>query len=186
MYISRCHRLGVDTCILDHVGHDGHICLGPCQFLLQAPNLGSLLLQFFGFCMQLLLLIPPASVPHPSGPPHRRPTPRGTVTIFDMFHVVLVRQTAASTLVSAVAPFSPLGLVVHLHLVSAPIEFLVVAAFEDPGSCCLFDDFFSVVSGRPCFFGVMASTGGTNNVSHCANPLHAFIPSTRDAMADHK
>ena len=53
-------------------------------------------------------------------------------------------------------------------------------------SCFRFDVLFGVVSGRPPFFGLMASTGGTNNVSHCANSVHACFPSTRDAMTDRK
>ena len=49
-------------------------------------------------------------------------------------------------------------------------------------SCCCFVVFFDVISGRLRFFGLMASTRGTNKVSHCANTIHAFFPSTRDAM----
>ena len=53
-------------------------------------------------------------------------------------------------------------------------------------SCCRFVAFFVVVSGWRRFFGFMASTGGTNKVSHYDNPVHDFFPSTRDVMPDFK
>ena len=43
-----------------------------------------------------------------------------------------------------------------------------------------------MVSGRPQFFGLMASTRGTNKVIHYANPVHAFFLSTKDAMPNRK
>ena len=50
-------------------------------------------------------------------------------------------------------------------------------------SCRLLVGFFRVVSWRPLFFGLIVRTGGANNVSHCATPVHGFLPPARSPIA---